>query len=172
MKRNIIALSLFALISTGVQAADGTINFTGKITDQTCDIDAGTGAPIAVTMGNIGADQFKAKGDTALPTEFSISLKSCPGVPSVSVKFDGTANAGDNSIIDLTSGANAATGIGLQIQEVDGTPIKLLSNSKAVPITSGAADAKFRAVYISTADAEDITAGDANATASFDIVYN
>lgn len=172
MKRNIIALSLLALISAGAQAADGTINFTGKITDQTCDIGAGGGAPIAVSMGNIGADQFKAKGDTALPTEFLISLKSCPGVPSVSVKFDGTANAGDDSIIDLTAGSDAAEGIGLQIQEVDGTPIKLLSKSKAVPINAGNAEAKFRAVYISTADAADITAGDANATASFDIIYN
>ncbi|WP_394521342.1 fimbrial protein [Pantoea sp. SGAir0184] len=167
MKLKHVAVALITLLVASAQAADGTLNFTGTVTDKTCNITT-TGD---VTMANLSHVQFPGKGSVSQPAEFKITLAACAaGVNTVSVRFDGTPADGDNSIIALTTSGETATGVGVQIREKDGTPIPLLSDSKPVTVTSNAAEATFDAVYISTADS--VGPGNANATATFNVFYN
>ena len=63
------------LISSSVFASDGTINFTGTVTETACTVSSST---VAVAFGTIASSSFSAAGDVAAPTQFDISLTDCP----------------------------------------------------------------------------------------------
>jgi major type 1 subunit fimbrin (pilin) len=66
----LLACSAFSALS---HAADGTINFTGTITDAACTVTPGT-ANQTVTMGTVSSTALANVGDTAAPTRFDIVL--------------------------------------------------------------------------------------------------
>src|SRR5688572_23428653 len=117
-KRNSFILlvgTALCLSHTVVHAADGTINFTGQIVATTCDVNGGSNATIDVDLGTVAATSFTAVGDTSSPTAFTISLTNCPPTfNAAAVKFDGTADAADNQLLEVTGGA---TGVGIEIAD-------------------------------------------------------
>lgn len=148
-------------------AADGTINFTGKITDTACTI-ASDSITKAVSLGTVSSKAFSGSGSTAAATRFTINIASCPeSVTSASVRFDGTPNSGNSNILAVTGGA---TNVGIGIYEADSsTLIPLQSDSKAQALTTSASQLSYIAKYYATAAS--VGAGDANATATFTITY-
>ncbi|EJL89943.1 fimbrial protein [Pantoea sp. GM01] len=152
-------------------AADGTINFTGTITDNACTVDTGS-ANQTVNLGTVSTKTFTGAGVTASPTRFTINLTSCPAtVTSASVRFDGATSSANNQILALNSG-QTATNVGVALYEQDSsTLIPIASKSVDRPITAtGPNVLTFIAKYYATATP--VAAGSANSTANFTIAYN
>lgn len=171
LSKKIFALSVATIIySSSIYAADGNINFTGEMIGNACTITGSSGSDVSVAMGNVALSSFNNAGDTAAPTQFTIGLSSCSSVTSAQISFDGTQDTTNTNLIKLATGDNAATGVGVGIYESDSsTIIPLYSKSKAVAIANGTAQFNFIAKYVSTS--KTVTAGPANASATFTVMY-
>lgn len=175
MKKQINTLAVLAVICgaavSTANAADGTINFTGEIIDAACTVSAAT-ANQTVALGQVSKSAFSAVNDTAAATAFQIDLSACPAsVTSASVKFDGTPYNGDNTALALTPLTGAATGVGIRIRNENNLVLPLFTASPAVALATGTTNTlKFSAAYVAKEAA--VTAGPANAVATFSVVYN
>lgn len=163
-----------ALLATAISgsafAADGTINFTGKIIDDACKVDTSS---LNVPLGSVAKSSFGAAGASASPTRFTIKLKDCPAsVTSASIHFDGPTDSVNSKLLALTSGASVATNVGIGIYEQDSnTLIPIGSSAAPVAIAQNTVnELNFIAKYVSTAAT--VVAGTANAVATFTISYN
>jgi major type 1 subunit fimbrin (pilin) len=177
----VASLIVFALSSaSSVSAADGTINFTGEIIDAGCNtfVNGSSVNTGDVDMGKIVKTAFKGVGSTvdgtASSTGFTIEMEDCPAtVTSVTFKFDGQNENGDDSILALTSAANAATGVGIQLYDKDRNVIQLAKASAPYTITSTGTGSTntlpFYAKYIQTQNT--VTTGPANSVATFTVNY-
>jgi len=171
MKKLIIAASIIASVSTAAFADDGKINFTGSITDDACTVVNDMSSPLSVELKTVSSKAFKAAGNTASPTGFSIKLTGCPAaMTSAAVKFDGTADSNVNTILALTQEAGVATNVGIQLTDNKDVVVPLHTASSSYPLTVGDNKLDFVARYYATAAT--VTAGPANATSNFTIVYN
>lgn len=158
-------------VAGNVQASDGTINFIGNITDQTCTVDSAS-QNLDVPMGNIGASALAGgAGTVASPTRFTLQLDSCPDtVTSATIRFDGDAdNSAAGSGILKLDGDSTATGVGIVLADNAGTPIAMHTDSPDYALVEGENALLFTARYIATGDT--ITTGSANATSQFTINY-
>lgn len=174
MKKNLIAAAMVVAASVSamsVFADDGKINFVGAITDDACTVTNNMANPLTVTLGTVASTAFTAAGSTAAPTKFTIALTNCPAtVSSAKVKFDGTADSNVNTILALTQETGVATNVGIQLMDNQNVVVPLYTASSAYPLTSGSNNLDFVARYYATAAA--VTAGPANSTSNFTIVYN
>lgn len=172
MKKTMLsALAMVAACAAGsALASDGTIHFTGNITDQTCKVDTGS-QNLPVNLGSVAQSALNgSKGMRAAPTKFTISVSECPEtVTSANVKFDGTSDTDDQSLLALDSGTGIATGVGIQIADKNGATIPLHSASPDYALAEGANTLDFVARYVSTGPA--VSTGTANGTSEFTIIY-
>ncbi len=181
---NITALASFVVLAlssaSSVSAADGTINFTGEIIDAGCNtfVNGSRVNTGDVDMGKVVKTAFKGVGSTvdgaASSTGFTIEMEDCPAtVTSVTFKFDGQNENGDDSILALTAAANAATGVGIQLYDKDRNVIQLAKASAPYTITSTGTGSTntlpFYAKYIQTQNT--VTTGPANSVATFTVNY-
>ena len=160
--------------SAGVQSTGGQIEFSGSITDTSCDIDS-TSANQIVDLGKWASSYFTGAGSETTKTAFHIKVKDCPAtVTKVSVLFDGTRDSNNSNLLAVNGGAQ---GVAIKLYEDDkATPINLGTESKDQAViagtsgsNSGTADLEFFADYISTSA---VSAGAANGTANFNMIYN
>ncbi|WP_431224009.1 fimbrial protein [Serratia sp. L9] len=171
MKKKIIAALFVSVFSAYAVADDGQINFVGSITDDACTVTNNMSNPLTVTLGNVASAAFSNGSLTAAPTAFTLKLDSCPAsVVTAKVVFDGTADANDNTLLALTPGADVATNVGIQLMDHNNAVVPLYTASSAYPLSAGTNDLAFVARYFATA--LPVTAGSANSTSSFTIVYN
>lgn len=172
MKKNLIVAALVTgVLSASAFADDGKINFIGAITDDACTVVNNMSTPLTVTLGTVSSSAFAAAGDTAAPTQFTISLKDCPSnFTSARVKFDGDADSNVNSILALTQVTDVATNVGIQLTDKTGAVVPLYTPSSAYALTAGDNNLDFTARYYATAAT--VTAGPANSTSNFTITYN
>nr|WP_314265926.1 fimbrial protein [uncultured Moellerella sp.] len=174
MKKKLLA-SLIAATSIFVignaLANDGTIDFTGEIIDNACELSSGSDA-LKVNLGKVSKTALPSAGSTAAATKFSIKLINCPAtITSASVKFDAESYLGDDSVITLKNDPNVATGVGIQIMDDTNKVIPLFTESKAYSLKENVENnLDFRARYIAKSDT--ITTGPANGNATFTINYN
>jgi len=167
-----MALLVGSAFASVANAADGTINFTGKVTDEACTVNPSS-ATQTVNLGSVRTGGFNASGTTASPTRFSITLTSCPAAAKTAVlKFDGPTSSGNSNYLALTSGAGVATGVAIGLFESDSTTlIPVGSASTTKTLVSGAdTTIQFVAKYISTAAT--VVPGTANAVSNFTVSYN
>lgn len=154
-----------------VLADDGKINFVGAITDDACTIVNNMTNPLTVTLGTVSSGAFTAAGTTAAPTKFTLALKSCPSsVISATVKFDGIADNNENTLLALTQDAGVAKNVGIQLMDKNYAVVPLYTASSSYPLVTGDNSLDFIARYYATA--VPVTAGPANSTSNFTIVYN
>ncbi|AUV52392.1 MULTISPECIES: fimbrial protein [Raoultella] len=160
--------------SAGTQSTGGQIEFSGSITDTSCNIDS-TSANQIVDLGKWASSYFTGAGSETTKTAFHIKVKDCPAtVTKVSVLFDGTRDSNNSNLLAVNGGAQ---GVAIKLYEDDkATPINLGTESKDQAViagtsgsNSGTADLEFFADYISTSA---VSAGSANGTANFNMVYN
>jgi major type 1 subunit fimbrin (pilin) len=172
MQKLAIAAAIITSVSlSSAFADDGKINFVGSITDDACTVVNGVSNPLTVTLGNVSSTAFTGAGSTAAPTKFSLALTNCPAtVTSASVKFDGTADSNVNTILALTQETGVATGVGIQLMDNNNVAVPLFTASSAYPLAAGDNQLDFVARYYATAVS--VTAGPANSTSNFTIVYN
>lgn len=155
------------------QAADGTINFTGSILDSGCTVDTGS-ASQTVDLGRLAKSSFTGAGSTAGSARFDIVVSECPDtVQSAAVTFDGSADPTNPSLLALTTGADTASGVGVALYEVNGStliPMHTASRYLTLDTSTGTSNTlSFVAKYMATAEA--VSAGQADASTSFTIVY-
>ncbi len=173
MNKNFIAVAVLAAsaISPVAFAADGTVNFTGSITDIACTVDTDSKNQI-VDLGKVSKTAFTAESKTAGAKEFSLVLKDCPPtVTSAKVRFDGQQVPGDNSILALNDAADKASNVGIQLSDNQNNVINLYQDSAAYNLTTDVNYLKFVAKYYATGTGNDVTAGSANAVTDFTIIY-
>ncbi len=173
----IIALVIGALASTSqlAFASDGTINFTGAISANTCTIDGnGTGSKnFNVLMPAVGVDSLTAAGQTAGTTPFTIRLTACtPGTGMVHTLFEPGAN-GNAATGNLTTNAGGAENVEIRLLNSDESPINVTladaaQNSKAVALDSGEATLNYLAQYYAVGQAG---AGNVAANVKYTIIY-
>ncbi|RDK08678.1 fimbrial protein [Cupriavidus lacunae] len=175
----LLAALIVAGTAMGAQfahAADGTIQFTGKITAQTCTINGnGSGSKdFTVALPTVSASTLNVAGNTAGRTPFQIALTGCtPNTGNVHTFFEAgpTTDASTGNLILNTGGAT-----NVQIGLLNGgtfTAIKAgfadaSQNSTVVAITSGAATLPYAAQYVATGAA---TAGVANSSVMYTVAY-
>ncbi|EOF4707182.1 MAG: fimbrial protein [Klebsiella huaxiensis] len=176
MKKSLIATALIigGFATSAVSADDGQINFVGEITDAACTIVNDMANPLEVTLGTVSRTSLDgAAGKTAAPTAFNIQLENCPPAlegAAAQVKFDGLSANGDNTALALTADTDVATGVGVQISDSQNKVVPLFTSSSAYTLTAGDNNLPFVARYLAIADV--VTAGPANSTTNFTIVYN
>ncbi|QDI07267.1 Type-1A pilin [Klebsiella electrica] len=160
--------------SAGVQSTGGQIEFSGSITDTSCDIDS-TSANQIVDLGKWANSYFTGAGSETTKTAFHIKVKDCPAtVTKVSVLFDGARDSNNSNLLAVNGGAQ---GVAIKLYEDDkATPINIGTESHDQTViagtsasNSGTADLEFFADYISTSA---VSAGAANGTANFNMIYN
>ena len=160
---------MFLLVAGNAVANDGTIHFTGSITDQTCTVDSGS-QNLNVDLGNNRANRTERRGGMkASPTRFTLNLSGCPDtVTGANVKFDGTSDGVNQNLLALDSGTGIATGVGIEIAD------KMVQSSLCIrhqwiTLAAGSNTLDFVARYVSTGTA--VTTGTANGTSQFTINY-
>ena len=160
--------------NSGTQGTGGQVQFTGSITDTSCNIES-TSANQTVDLGKWASSFFTGAGSETTKTAFHIKVKDCPtSVAKVSVLFDGTRDTNNSNLLAVNGGAQ---GVAIKLYEDDkSTPINLGAVSRDQNVvagtsgtSTGTADLEFFADYISTSA---VTAGAANGTANFNMVYN
>lgn len=154
----------------GTQGSGGVVNFTGQITEESCDVTTDSKNK-TVDLGSWAKSYFSDHNETT-PREFKINVEECPdSVTSVAVLFDGAKNAADSTLLQLTQGNNTASGVGVRLYNSDrATVIKPGSVSTSAAPDNGNAELTFYAGYI--ADGAEVQAGEANAVSNFLMVYN
>lgn len=173
MKRfNKVSLGMALLFaSASTLAYDGTVNFNGEIIDNTCVVSLGSnGNSLVVPMGSVNKSSFTGKGSTASTTQFILTLTECPAV-NARVKFDGPTYEGDQDVLALNAGAGVATGVGIRLYDQNMAVLPLFTASSPYELQEQVDNhLKFYASYIATAGS--VTAGPANAVATFTMNYN
>ncbi|WP_302058795.1 fimbrial protein [Paraburkholderia sp. CNPSo 3274] len=164
-----------ALMAQGAFAADGTIQFTGNITAQTCTINGnGSGSNnFTVALPTVSASTLATAGQTAGRTPFNIALSACtPDSGNVHTYFEAgpTVNAATGHLV---LNAGGATNVEIGLQNNNFTNIGLgaadaSQNSLPVAINNGSATLNYYAQYVATAAA---TAGAANSSVMYTIAY-
>ncbi|CAJ0715659.1 hypothetical protein LMG6871_01527 [Ralstonia edaphis] len=180
------ALSSVAMAQTATKV-DGTINFEGKITSDTCKVSSASGdaGTINVKMGNVAADDI---GTVAAPKNLVGGTGSanfevvCKKGAKVSMKFAGKAAdlSTDKKTLRVNSGntsAGFAQGVGIAVYEGTGATANafdlsggdLLAQTE-VPAEGGSINVRFAAAYVAP-DATKIKPGIANASLPFTLSY-
>lgn len=174
MKKTFLAVMMAGSVMamTGIaHAADGTVKFTGSITDDACIVDSAS-ANQTVSLGTVASTSFSAAGDTSSAQKFDIKLTDCPE-GTVAVVFGGATDSANTDLLALDSGMTA-TGVGVRINNSDdGTQVKLNDTASATRVTvaaDGTATMRYVGQYQSTVAV--VTAGTADATSQFTVLYN
>jgi type 1 fimbria pilin len=160
---------LSVLTADGLEAYNLNLTGTNTITPVACSV---RDTAINVTMGNVPRNRFPGVGGWVEGKNFSISLN-CDMDTRINFKLDAMADSsGAPGVISLNSAAigSAASGVGLQVL-YNGNPVTLGRIIPAgVSSTDGQFDIPFYARYYQTTP--NVTAGQANATATFTMTYN
>ncbi|WP_054883732.1 fimbrial protein [Pseudomonas sp. NBRC 111130] len=176
MKKSLLALSLGLLSATGMSSAfaNGTINFEGRITQDTCPIDVrnpndGSSSSV-VKMGTVPAVKFTATGQEYAGKGFSLvipDIADCKGATNeANVMFSGASSTGD--YFDLNPGNDSAKNVVIAVRDVSNGLVKPGVPTADTPLAaSGETIIPFMAYYRSTANS--VEAGVASADVSFTV---
>ncbi|MBO1014694.1 type 1 fimbrial protein [Achromobacter sp. SD115] len=176
MKKNLLtaALAIAGLATfASAHAADGTIEFTGNITANTCAINGGNGGEnFTVALPTVSAKTLETAGATAGRTPFKIALTNCTDDQPVSVHFEGGPTVSQETG-RLTVDAGGANKVELGLLNNSFGEIKAgaaigQQNSQTVTLAGGKADLDYFVEYHSLGGA---TAGAANSRVQYSISY-
>lgn len=170
-----LALSLAGFASASAMAADGTVNFKGKISDAPCSVSIPTSNQV-VDLGTVPAADLNASGLKSTAKNFQIDLLNCSAAAkSVTVTFGGSTPTGNDSLLNIsspdgTAAGTVATNVGIEIADAKGVDIKPNVASSTITLTPSIASQSiyFTANYKAYGIA---TTGDANATSDFTLSY-
>ena len=117
-----LAVAVAALFTVGMGAAhavDGTINFTGTVTADTCTVSVNDQTNPTLNLGTVNSADLASQGDTGPATNFALNLTSCPTtVTAASVTFSGNADSGmDSAFKNEASADTAAANVGVQLYD-------------------------------------------------------
>ena len=123
MKKLLLAASATAaisLVNTANAATSGTVNFSGKLNDQTCQVtlNDGSSASGTVTLRTVSKTDLPNLNSTAGKTPFTLKLTGCKASTTafgVTAYFPNNENIYNQKLVNKETGATAATGVSLQL---------------------------------------------------------
>ncbi|KGQ33239.1 hypothetical protein JP34_08605 [Gallibacterium anatis] len=173
------AQGAFAAADT-TDAAGGTINVTGKVSDMTCTIEGG--ADKDVLLDTVQAANFTAQGTTAAPKPFNIVLKNCVRESRGAItnvyayfEYDQDKVNGDGLLLNKASNS-PAEGVAVQLLHGDGTAIKVTDDEATqvgthkVAYSGNSVTLKYIARYYATA--ANVTPGPVQASVKYNLNYD
>ena len=126
-----------------------------------------------VQLGKVWKNLFSSVGSTAAEQSFNIKLncrEAKPELHAVYLRMDAKPDAsGAPGVIALSPDANAATGVGIQILDKDRQPVTYGQGALVGMSKDGVYNVPFHARYYQTSN--QVTAGQANGTATFTLEY-
>lgn len=81
------SLLAFSLATVTPARAAGTLNFTGKIINESCQI-ANNGGDVNVDFGNVDMSALKSHEAKTAETPFTINLTGCPLAQNISISLE------------------------------------------------------------------------------------
>lgn len=139
MKKTLLGSLILLAFAGNVQAAanaetSGKVTFFGKVVENTCKVKT-ENRDMSVVLNDVGKSHFKNKGDTAMPTPFTITLTDCATVgdtkaKKVGVYFYSWKNADKENAYTLKNthmSADKANNVNIQLFKDNGVePIKVV----------------------------------------------
>lgn len=176
MNRSILAFAALAstVIMPAVYAADGTINFNGELTSQTCTTTINGGTNVAsVKLPTLSTGSLKTPGAIAGATNFTIELSACTGTIATAAAFFETGGGVDGVTKNVRNASGTATGVQFQLIDSKGAVIKAgdtsqVANTARTTVTSGTAVLPYAVQYVATAES---TAGTVIGSVTYSINY-
>lgn len=170
--RQLIALMACGISLTPCYADLAQINLEIKATivSATCTVSAESKNK-TIDMGTWAVKQFTATAGPGPAVPFTINLENCGAAASgVAVTFQGTADSQDNTLLAL-NGSSTATHLGLALLDHNRQRIPLGQAAPVYALAVGERNAalEFYAQYYATGG--NVTAGSANADATFFVEY-
>ncbi|MHA2898143.1 fimbrial protein [Enterobacter sp. H2G27] len=162
---------LMVLCISAANAHDGTVNISGTIQDNTCEL-APDSRNKSVDMGTVAGSQFKRAGDISPAKHFTLNLQNCgPAASEATVTFSGTADMQNPNLFAIEAGEDSASGLALGIYDSNGQLIAPGETSSNIALKPGQVSVAidFSARYMAVMD--NVSAGVANVTATFVINY-
>ena len=172
-------IATIALTSTGAQASDGTITFTGSVTDTTCSIDAKTAGAAnkdvqlkAVTNSTLGSTGATA-GATAA-TDLTFALSGCSTEAKAVARFENGPTINQTTGYLENMAPAGAQNVQVRLLNASHAPINVVTGENndlagnGTAIVSGAADLKYFAEYYATGKA---TAGPVKSSVQYTVDY-
>lgn len=162
------ALLILATAVPEVMALDTRIQYTGRITPETCVVQPASNSQ-RIDMGQFSVADFMKAGDVSPSKPFSITLERCTAnIRAAKVTFSGTLDSRDRTLIALTAAADAAKGVGIEI--LDATGAKIVPGTQVRhPVGPGSAVLDYSLRYRASGAA--VGAGKADAVVFFDVDY-
>lgn len=158
-----------ASVANQFYLANVTLNGTNTITSESCSV---TTNPVNVPLGDHDKSEFSGPGSATAWQTFNINL-SCIQGARINVRIDATADsdAGVPGVIKLDSDPVNASGVGVQLwYRYEDSPVQLGQERYYYTSPSGGNEyVQLQARYYQTT--QSITAGKANATATFTLTY-
>lgn len=149
--------------------ANATLTGTNTITSESCSV---TTNPVNVPLGDHDKSEFSGPGSATAWQTFNINL-SCIQGARINVRIDATADsdAGVPGVIKLDSDPVNASGVGVQLwYRYENSPVQFGQERFYYTSPSGGNEyVQLQARYYQTT--QSITAGKANATATFTLSY-
>lgn len=163
-----IAALIISASAMNAYAVNGKVNFTGEIIESTCTVTFGDQKK-DVFIGKYPTSAFATKGDVTASKAFTINLEKCEA-GDYSLRFDGPSVAGNPNLLSV----DQAGGVGIEILTNDEKIIPINQDANVINVAttgdaSGTATFNLKARYKSFLDK--VTAGTANASATFTIEY-
>lgn len=180
MKKLYIYTTLAASMLFSIQSAnayDGKIEFTGKITGQTCTINANSTKDFSVNLPTVSTATLQTAGTVAGRTPFTISLTACnPTSGTITTYFEpGTTVDTATGRLNADTGKGHATNVQLELLNADNTPIIVgstlaASGSKPTDVPqTGVVNLSYAVQYKATGAA---TEGNVNSRVNYTLIYN
>lgn len=130
----IMVATIFTVGMGAAHAVDGTINFTGTVTADTCTIDINDQTNPTLNLGTVNTVDLAKSGDTGPATNFTLNLTSCPTtVTAASVTFSGNQDSTMNTAFTNEAIEGAATNVGVQLYDGANTEV---SPDEVIDVTS------------------------------------
>lgn len=169
----VLAAATSALVMSAAQASDGTINFSGQLTAQTCTTSVnGTSNVGTVTLPTFSIASLASAGATVGATNFTINLSGCQGtIATAAAIFE--AGAGVDPTTQNIRNTGNATGVQLQLLDSNGAVIKAgdtsqTANTARTTVTGATAVLPYAVQYIASAAT---TAGTVVGSVTYSINY-
>lgn len=180
MKKHALTIALASammLPSAFAVAAEGKIQFDGKITNETCSL-AAKSSNIVVTMGTWSTNYFTTTNKYSELADFEITLTGCDKDGVAEFKFTG-AQDGNAALLRLNNAGLASTAEGVAVGVTTGTSaaaaderVQFDGTALNFNFVKGNNTMYMKAFYEMKGTPADVKPGDAKANATFVVTYS
>ncbi|MFP2516973.1 fimbrial protein [Buttiauxella agrestis] len=167
-------VSAYAGAEITLPPGQGTVTFTGELTDETCTVDP-TSKDIKVVLPTIGTETLAAAGAQGGSTTFPIKVTDCPvGVTEIAAHFEAIDqtkyNPATGNLINQDPAPDAATNVEVRLFETDGTVLPVGSTGSSFPVdeTTNTGTMTYMGAYYATGAT---TVGTVTAVVQYTLAY-